>query len=388
MSLRLRLAATTTVWFLVVGVVLLAIEYVVLTTVIEQSIGSSSGGSSASPANQRAVSAVLSVATELQGIVMIISAGAVILLALVAGALTWRTVARSLARVGEVTALAEDLSARNLSSRIRLNGPDDEIKALADTLDTMLARLEVAFEAQERFISAASHELRTPLTAIRAALEPSLIRGRFGEDVAPAVERTMHAVVRAEQLVTSLLQLARTTAPIHHQRHPIRLDDIVEALEHDAQQRASEAGIALNAAAAPATVIGDQVLLTQLTSNLIDNALKYTLPGGEITIESHTRDASAFLTVTNSPVREIASPPKQLFEPFHRGAYTRTEGDPSAGTGLGLAIVKAIAIQHGGHARIDYTEGDIFTVTVTIPEGSEALENAEEAGIVSTPASP
>lgn len=305
-----------------------------------------------------------------------VSAAIVVVLALVAGALTWRTASQSLGRVADVTALARNLSEKSLSDRIALDGPADEIKDLADTLDAMLDRLEGAFRSQERFVSSASHELRTPITAIRTALEPQLLHNRFPEDVRPSAERALNAAKRAEQLIGSLLQLARVGAPSSRAFEDVRLDDIAEALSETATGEASQDGLKLTSRSEPVTVRGDHTLLTQLTSNLIDNALIHNVAGGWIDVVLENQGSSARLTVRN-PSAGLDGPLDHLLEPFDRGNHTRTAGDGPAGYGLGLAIAKAIADEHDGRLTVSVQDDGTFVATVELPAvaGSE-----EEAG--------
>lgn len=374
-SLRRRLALSTTGFFLLVGAMLVFAQYAVLSTVIEQSIDSTSGGSAQSPSSEQAVGAVLAVAEELQWTVTIVSAVIVVVLALVAGALTWRTASRSLGRVADVTALARDLSEKSLSSRIALDGPSDEIKDLADTLDGMLERLESAFRSQERFVSSASHELRTPITAIRTALEPQLLHDRFPEDVRPSAERALDAARRAEQLISSLLQLARASAPSSRAVESVRLDDIADALSETAAEEASRHGLTLTSSSAPVTVRGDHTLLTQLTSNLVDNALIHNVAGGWIDVVLENRGSSARLIVKNTSAG-LDGPLDHLLEPFDRGNHTRTAGDGPDGYGLGLAIAKAIADEHNGRLTLAVQDESTFVATVELPAVAEAEEEA------------
>jgi signal transduction histidine kinase len=374
-SLRRRLALSTTGFFLLVGALLVVVQYAVLSTVIEHSVVSTSGGSAQSPSSEQAVGAVLAVAEELQWTVTVVSTVIVVVLALVAGGLTWRTASRSLGRVADVTALARDLSEKSLSSRIALEGPDDEIKDLADTLDGMLERLETAFRSQERFVASASHELRTPITAIRTALEPAILHDRFPDDVRPSAERALDAAKRAEQLIGSLLHLARAGAPASRAFEDVRLDDIADALSETAAEEASQHGLELTSASEPVTVRGDHTLLTQLTSNLIDNALKHNVAGGWVEVSLESQYSSARLTVKNSSAG-LDGPLDRLLEPFNRGNHTRTAGAGPDGHGLGLAIVKAITDEHDGRVSIAVGESNVFVVEVELPVVAETEEEA------------
>ncbi|MCT2587192.1 sensor histidine kinase [Actinophytocola gossypii] len=271
-----------------------------------------------------------------------------------AGLLAWWVTGRVLTRVRRMTNQARGISTANLHERIALRGPGDELKELADTFDDLLTRLENAFDAQSRFIANASHELRTPLAVARTTLQVGLAGGD-PERVARVRAELLRNNDRCVALIDGLLTLARGEQGAHR-REPVDLADVLRGLtaEPDGDPRLR--------VDAPATcrVLGDPVLLAQLVGNLVDNATRYNVPGGEVLVEL---DTVGNLTVANTgpEVGEV----DRLFEPFHRGVVRTGR----TGAGLGLSIVRAIALAHGGAVDARPRPGGGLVVEVWIPPG-------------------
>jgi signal transduction histidine kinase len=278
---------------------------------------------------------------------------------LLAAAAGWIAAGRVLRPVQQITQAARTASEHNLSARIALRGPRDELRELADTFDAMLARLQAAFESQRRFVANAGHELRTPLTVMRTTLDvvldkpapaPGELR-RMGQDVRAAVDD-------AERLIGALLTLARSDRGLTV-GEPIDLATVAE----DVLDCTDQGDRRLHASLEPAVTSGDQVLLERMVANLVDNALRYNDPGGDLWLTTDTVDGQATLVVANTgPV--IAGPALGvLFEPFQR-LQGRTASD---GFGLGLAIVASITTAHHGTVTAEPRPGGGLTVTVAMP---------------------
>lgn len=276
------------------------------------------------------------------------------LLAAVAG---WIVAGRVLRPVHQITLAARSASQHNLSARVALSGPRDELRELADTFDDMLARLEAAFRSQRQFIANASHELRTPLTVMRTAVDVVLAKPSpstaelvaMGEDVRSAVGR-------AEGLIDALLTLARNEYGLTR-REQVDLATVAEDVADDA------GGGSVRSALAPAIVHGDAVLLERLAANLVDNALRYNVPGGHVWVTTTNNGDRATLTVSNTGPVVAADRVNELFQPFRR-LHERTASD---GFGLGLAIVASIVAVHQGTVTATPRDGGGLTVTVTLP---------------------
>jgi signal transduction histidine kinase len=275
---------------------------------------------------------------------LLVSGIAMAVIAVAAAAIGWLIAGRVLRPLRTITAAARRISATSLHERLAVNGPNDELKELADTLDGLFARLEAAFDAQRRFAASASHELRTPLTRERTLLQVTLA------DPA-ATTRTWQAVSQEllasngeqERLIEALLTLASSEAG-PGEREPADLAAITSAALAAASPAISRLGLNVRADIEPAALDGDPLLIQQLTANLIDNAVRHNIPGGDIQVSTRTGDAGACLSVTNSGHVIPAAEVERLFKPFQRLGPRPARRD--GGHGLGLSIVRSIATAH------------------------------------------
>ena len=273
----------------------------------------------------------------------------------IAAAIAFWLARRSLDRIGEVTAAARDISERDLDRRLDLPGPDDEIKELGDTFDSMLDRLQLAFAAQDRFVANASHELRTPLTTARTALEIPLEHGDVPEALEPAVRRALKANEQSERLITALLALSRARGTYEEFEH-VDLAALAAAqldeLEGD--------GITVTSDLSPAAVTADPMLLARAVHNLLDNAVRHNRTGGSV----HVTTTGTAITVESTGAVLDPATVALLTEPFYRGAASRTA---SEGVGLGLAIVESVAHTHGGTLHLVARRGGGLIATLELP---------------------
>jgi two-component system sensor histidine kinase VanS len=278
----------------------------------------------------------------------------------------WLLAGRMLApltRITRATRLAADGS---LSHRIRLEGPNDEFRELADAFDTMLARLEAHVAEQRRFAANASHELRTPLAITRTLLD--VARKDPGRDTGELLDR-LHAVnTRAIDLTEALLVLSRADQR-SFAREPVDLSLLAEEATETLLPLAEKHGVSIDTSGDIAATTGSQALLLQLTTNLVHNAIVHNLPDqGTVWVNTSVRPASVVLTVENTGEKlppELAS---TLTEPFQRG--TERIHTDHAGVGLGLAIVATIAHAHGGTLTLAVRPAGGLRVTVELPVGA------------------
>ncbi|MET8047171.1 HAMP domain-containing sensor histidine kinase [Streptosporangium sp. NPDC005286] len=285
----------------------------------------------------------------------------VILLAALAG---WIVAGRVLRPVHRITAAARAASEHNLSARVSLTGPRDELHELADTFDDMLGRLQAAFESQRRFIANASHELRTPLTVMRATVDVVLGKRAPTEAELLSMGRDVRvAVDQAEAVVGALLTLARNERGLSV-REKVDLATVAEDVLDDIRLGDRN----LHATLEPVVTWGDPVLLERLVANLVDNAIRYNVPGGDIWLTTSAMDERVTLSVTNTGPDVPADRVDALFEPFQR-LHDRTTSD---GFGLGLAIVSSIAAVHDGAITAAPRPDGGLRVTLTVPAAGPA----------------
>jgi signal transduction histidine kinase len=289
----------------------------------------------------------------------LVSIISLLVLAVLATAVSWWISGRVLRPVKRISATARELSSDNLHRRIALSGPRDELTELADTFDSMLDRLESAFDSQRRFIANASHELRTPLAVQRAAVQIGLA-GERSETVIRVGEQLLAANRRSERLIDGLLTLARSDRGVEH-REPVALHTVVaEQLQLHAPP-ADDRHIVTTHELRECWVLGDPVLITHLVANLIANAVRHNLDGGRIQVST---DPIAGLSVLNTGPELDARQVPELFEPFRRGVDRTCSNE---GTGLGLSIVRSIVRAHGGAVRASARAGGGLTVHVELP---------------------
>ena len=284
---------------------------------------------------------------------------------LVAAAVGWLIAGRVLAPLKRISGTAKRVSEERLGERIPVGGPHDELRELGETLNSMLDRLALSFDAQRRFVANASHELRSPLTVIRSEAEVALANPEPDIDEMRAMaESVVHASRRTEALLASLLILARSQRGLLRSE-PVDLARVVGSAADGLERAAEDEGVRLRIALEPAAVDGDAALLERLAANLIENAVRYNRPGGFVDVSTREGIASAELRVENSgpPVdREAAA---RLAEPFER---LQREAD-ARGAGLGLSIVRAVSEAHGGSLLIEPRAEGGLVVSVRLPSG-------------------
>ncbi|RFU88716.1 sensor histidine kinase [Streptomyces triticagri] len=287
------------------------------------------------------------------------SAVGLIVMSLAAGLLGRWLAGRALRPVTSMTATARRISEESLHQRLALTGPDDELHHLADTFDSMLDRLEQAFDSQRRFVANASHELRTPLAVQRATLEVGLA-DPLPEGLAEVREDLLTANREAEQLINALLLLARSDRGLE-ETEPVDLAATARLVAGELAAQAAREQVTVELAAdTPLTVRGDPVLLRHLLTNLIRNAVQYNHPAGQV----HVRLEARTLTVANTGPQVPAERIPDLFEPFRRLAGDRTG---TTGHGLGLSVVRSIAEAHAAGLTAEPRSAGGLTVTVHFP---------------------
>jgi signal transduction histidine kinase len=300
--------------------------------------------------------------------VLLAFGGALLLVTLASVAAGWIVAGRALRPISRITSTARSISDRTLDARIALRGPRDELRELADTFDSMLERLEAAFESQRRFVANASHELRTPLAIVRTELDVTLDDPDADRDELRAMALVVRdANERMERLIASLLALASSEGGIVQARAADLADVVAPALQREAF---ADGALQLEATLTPAPVLGDPVLLERLAENLVENAVRYNAAVGWVRVRTGVQRGEATLQVINPGARIEPADVEGLLEPFRRLESSRSRS--TGGYGLGLAVVRAVAQAHGGRVAVLARREGGLEVTVSLPLASAA----------------
>jgi signal transduction histidine kinase len=303
---------------------------------------------------------------------LVVSGIALVVTALASVISGWLVAGRVLRPLRTITAAAGDLSSTDLHRRIGLTGPEDELKELGDTFDGLLGRLERSFQSQRQFVANASHELRTPLTLERALLEAVLTDPEPGtESLLATCERLLAVNTQHGRLIDALLTLATSDRGIERWEHV----DLAALTDHAMASRQAEAerlSLRVRASLDPARIAGDQALAGRLIANLLDNALRYNIPGGLVEVRTITHATEVVVQVGNTGPAVPASEVSELFQPFRRLGNERTRHGDSHG--LGLSIVSAIATAHHAAVKASARPGGGLDIEIrfpAVPPGSE-----------------
>ncbi len=276
---------------------------------------------------------------------------------------------RALAPVDRITQDARAISATNLSARLAVPGARDELQRLTLTLNEMLDRIESSFNRVRQFTADASHELRAPLTLIHTAAEFSLRRNRTPEEVLDAMRRVLRESERTTELVNSLLFLARADAStVAFEPSAVNLTASIAELQEQASLLAAarQVIISFQLPAGPVEVAGDRASLARLFLILIDNAIKYTAPGGEVSVELRAETDFALIAIRDTGIGIAKDDLPLIFDRFWRADKVRSR--EMGGTGLGLSIARRIVDQHGGVVNVDSELGAGSTFFVRLPK--------------------
>jgi signal transduction histidine kinase len=287
-------------------------------------------------------------------------------------ALGWMVAGRVLQPLRTMTTTTQRISEHNLSERLALRGPDDELKELADTIDGLLARLDAAFQAHRMFVANASHELRTPLTMMRTTLDVATGKpGPLPPQVTALSAKLREGLDRGDRLVESFLSLARAQ---HGELHDLTVVSIAQIVDdalraHDDLIAASE--IHVQRTVQDIWIQGSGTLLTRMVENVIDNAVRHNQRGGWIRIDTRLVDEHAQISIESAGPQMDQSEVQELTQPFRRLGVQRTRSDN--GFGLGLAIVAAITEAHNGRLELHALEDGGLRVLVELPGATQDL---------------
>lgn len=269
-----------------------------------------------------------------------------------------------------LSATAETISGSALRTRLNFDAPYHEFHQLAQTFNAMLDRLQKVFEGQRRFVDHAAHEMQTPLTVLQGNIEVALRKARTAEEYREALLNNWEEVQRLVSLTRSLLTLARLSgdhSPV--QLVPLALEPLLRELVDELMVLAEDHKLQLALQADPVpSVQGDARWLKQAVINLLHNALRYTEPGGRVTVTLGVQGSLTFIAVEDTGQGIEPDQLPHLFERFYR--TDRARARDSGGTGLGLPIVKEIIEAHGGRITVESKIGigSVFTLWLPVPK--------------------
>ncbi len=285
----------------------------------------------------------------------------------------WFLAGRALRPVDAITLAAQRIAAGDLSQRLTMPTAPDEIGRLAGTFNNMIGRLDTSFRQIRQFTSDASHELRTPLTVMKGETELVLRRPRALEDYQAVLESNLEEIDRMTRIVEELLFLSRADmGEVKMESKPVLLEALVEDIHRQAPLLGQDRNIeVVLGTVMPALVQGDELRLRELLLNLVENAIKYSHPGGKVEIGLVTVGQEAILSVTDQGIGIGSEDHTKIFNRFFRtdGARNHTK----KGTGLGLAICAWIVEFHKGRISVRSAVGQGSTFTVTLPLAPQAV---------------
>jgi signal transduction histidine kinase len=265
-----------------------------------------------------------------------------------------------------ITATTRQISEHSLHERLAMQGPSDELKELADTIDGLLGRLEESFNAQRRFVANASHELRTPHTMIRTSVDVATAKpGPLPAQVTILADKVREGLDRADRLLEGLLTLAQAQHGAAADQATVSLPQVVSAALEERAQAIAHMDIEVDQTIREAQVHGSQTLLSRMVENVIDNAVRHNERGGWIHVETGIDGSAARLVVETGGRTLDESEVQELAQPFRRLGADRTGSEN--GTGLGLSIVAAIAAAHGGALRLHARPQGGLRVLIVLP---------------------
>ena len=288
----------------------------------------------------------------------------ILLLASVGGYVLAR---KSLSPISLMDQQTRRIKADSLSSRLDVANKRDELGGLATTINDLLVRLESSFKQQQRFVADASHELRTPLAVLRGETEVALAQPRSIDEYKASLNLIKDEAEQLSRIVEDLFLLARQpfdTPAIMRER--VSLDKVVGECARAAQVLAARKNLKLTVNANnPLSLIGDDELLQRMILNLLDNAVKYTPAGGEVSLDLNAHNGDARITVRDTGIGIPEKDQPHVFDRFYRVDKARSRA--MGGAGLGLSIAHWIAEAHGGTISVESQPGRGSAFTVELP---------------------
>ena len=276
---------------------------------------------------------------------------------------------RALKPVDKLTEDARAITASDLSRRLAVPPTKDELRRLSETLNGMLDRIEGSFQQVRRFTADASHELRAPVTLIHTAAEFSLRRERSSDELRDSMGKILREAKRTTRLIDDLLLLARAGSdPDAFPLHPMDLAPVLKEVADQAAGLAASHGLTVSTeqAGGALQVNADEASIRRLILILVDNAIRYTPPGGQVKLDARSADGDLLVSVSDTGCGIAQEDLPRIFERFWRADKVRSRA--SGGTGLGLSIAQEIAGRHGSRITVTSEPGRGSTFTISLPK--------------------
>jgi len=283
----------------------------------------------------------------------------------------WWLARKALMPVSEISRQAEAIGVEQLHERVPVPATSDELARLARTVNAMLERIEGGVREKRRFLADASHELRTPLAVMRTELEVSLRSGDVAGEPRAVLESAAEEVERMSRIVDDLLTLARfDEGKLSLSRTDVDLRGVAGEVAQDLRPLAEPGGIEIEVFGPAVEVSADRERVYQAVRNLVENAVKYTQPGGRVQIDVWLSDGEAGLTVSDTGPGIPGEVLPRIFDRFVRADAARSRG--TGGSGLGLAISREVVEAHGGRvwAESEVGAGSAFSIAFSRPGGA------------------
>jgi heavy metal sensor kinase len=298
--------------------------------------------------------------------VFIITMSGLILLAAGVG---WFMARRAVSGIEAVTRTAQKISSGSLQERVPVKPGGDEIDQLATTFNQMVDRIQTLVTEIKEMSDNIAHDLRSPVTRIRGTAEVTLTTGKSLDDYANMAASTIEDCDRLLDMINTMLLISKTEAGVEKlSRQEIDLAALVRGACELFAPVAEEKRVSLTCAAAePTPIAGDARMLQRMLSNIVDNAVKYTPPGGKVEVSlAASERPDIIVTVKDTGVGISAADLPRIFQRFYRCDHSRSQ----PGTGLGLSLARAIARAHGGDITVTSTVNQGSTFIITLPKAA------------------
>ncbi|MHB1351589.1 MAG: HAMP domain-containing sensor histidine kinase, partial [Desulfobulbaceae bacterium] len=280
---------------------------------------------------------------------------------------------RILRPIQDINTTAREINDKTLNKRIPLGSTHDELHELSASLNSMFDRLQYSFLRQKEFVANASHELKTPLTLLRLSLEETLQQNDLPDSLQQRLDAQSKTLLRMNRLVKNLLDLSSLELAETCQVEHFSFKELAREVLEEFQPLLQEQGIqSLSQMEDRLDLLADQEKIKRMLINLVDNAIKFNKPGGEIRLQAGRQGENLVMILFNTGLGVPAEEQERVFEQFYRVEKSRAMA--LGGSGLGLTIVRRIVELHRGTITLQSKPGEWTQVQVVMPVVLEKLE--------------